>query len=158
MPDPPFDKPKAHPWFAVELYNRAWELLEAKERTGAEAAWMVHAAHASCYHWLEAGNVANHARGECLVANVHAALGQGAAAMAHAGRCLELVKEHAREMADWDLAFAYDCLARAHAASGLAEEARRLRKKAHEHGAKIVDDADKKAFDAWHTAGQWHGV
>ena len=47
MSTPPFDLSKAHRWFAIELNNRAWELIEAPARTAEEAVEMVTAAHAA---------------------------------------------------------------------------------------------------------------
>ena len=33
MTQPPFDVQRAHRWFAVELNNLAWEIVEADSRT-----------------------------------------------------------------------------------------------------------------------------
>jgi len=39
---------------AVELFNRAWELMRRAERTAAEDDELLHVAHASRYHWIAA--------------------------------------------------------------------------------------------------------
>ena len=44
-----------HKKFAVELFNRTWDLLDKEDRTQEEADTMIHAAHASRYHWGEIG-------------------------------------------------------------------------------------------------------
>ena len=158
MADPPFDLSKANRWFAVELNNSVWDWLEAEDYSQPQAERFVHAAHASCYHWLQAGAAVNHQRGECLVANAHAAAGNGAAAMLHAQRAVELAQEHAEELADWDFAFTYDALARALAASGDHDQARAARRQARDYAEKIAEEDDKKFFEQWHGAGNWHGL
>jgi hypothetical protein len=52
---------------AVDLFNQVWELLETPSRSPAQEDRMVHAAHASRYHWGEVGEPANRARGEWLL-------------------------------------------------------------------------------------------
>jgi hypothetical protein len=44
-----------HRKFAVGLFNLTWSLLDKKDRTREEDDKMVHAAHASRYHWGEIG-------------------------------------------------------------------------------------------------------
>ncbi|MEO8498707.1 MAG: hypothetical protein ABI614_26900 [Planctomycetota bacterium] len=60
--------------------------------------------------------------------------------------------------ATWDGAFAYDALARAHAAAGENKQASIVQAKARELGNKIADKDDKAFFDKWHGAGNWHGL
>lgn len=156
MPETPIDQAKANHWFAVELNNTTWDWLEAEHYDGPLAERVVHAAHASCHHWLQVGDVANHSRGECLVANVHAAIQDGPGAVRHARRCVELIKSNADQHADWDWAFAYDALARAHAASGDKKQATIVKMQARECGNKIAEAEDKAYFDKWHRAGNWH--
>ena len=158
MPDPPFDVAKADRWFAVELNNQTWDWLEAGDYSQPTAERMVYAAHACCHHWFQVGGPANHARGECLVANAHAAIGEGDAALRHARRCLELTNEHRDDLADFDVAFAYDALARAYSAADDKESATTACSQAHEAAEKIADDGDKEFFQNWHAQGNWHGL
>jgi hypothetical protein len=158
MAEAPFEKSVAHRWFAIELNNTTWDWLEAGDDDAIAGEQMLHAAHASCHHWLQVGTAATHARAECLVANVHAALGYGPSAIRHALRCVELTKANASELTDWDLAFAYDALARAHAADGDTQQARIVRMQARELGNKIAEKEDKAFFDKWHRAGNWHNL
>jgi hypothetical protein len=158
MAEPPFDMAKAHRWFGIELNNAAWNWLEAGNYSSPEAEQMVHAAHASCHHWSQVGTVINVLRGECLVANVHAAIGDGKGALRHARRCEQLLGEKSIACADWDIAFAYDCLARAYAAQGDAMRAMDIRAAARAIGDKIADADEKLMFDRWHAAGNWHGL
>ncbi len=158
MTEPTFDVNAAHWWFGVALNNRAWDLLEAAERDEIETGEMVSAAHASRYHWLQVGTVANHARGECLVANVYSAIGEGGLAAKYAERCIQLTESHSEEMADWDHPFAYDALARALAAAGRADEARGIQAKAQRSADRIADPEDREVLDRWFASGTWHGL
>ena len=146
--NPPIDVEKAHKWFAIECNNQAWDLLESTERTCEDDERLIHTAHASCFHWLNAGKEIHHARAESLVANAHAAIGSGESALRHAKRCLELTEAKPEGVADWDLAFALDAMARASAAAGDEAGAAENRKKAREAGDAIADPEDKKFFDA----------
>ena len=158
MAEPAFDVARAHRWFAIELNNEAWKWLEAGNYTSPQAEPMVHAAHASCHHWSHAGSALNVLRGEGLVANVHAAIGDGPGALRHARRCEQLLRENSTACADWDIAFAYDGLARAYAAQGDLLRAMDIRSAARASGDKIADPEDKLVFDQWHSAGNWHGL
>jgi tetratricopeptide (TPR) repeat protein len=158
MSEPPFDKEKAHRWFAVQLNNRAWDLLEAAQRTDPEEDEMVHAAHASVYHWLQAGNAVNHARSLCLLGNVYATLRRVSEALRYAAQCVELTEANPDDVADWDFAFAYDGLARATAAAGDQKSAAQVKSTAGDYGERIADADDKKFFDQWFASGNWHGI
>lgn len=102
---------------AVGLFNHVWTLLENPSRTQAQDDEMIHAAHASRYHWGEVGTDVNLARGEWQVSRVYAVLGRGEPAVYHARRCLE-INEATPGREDWELASAYEALARASAVAG----------------------------------------
>ena len=65
-----FDINKAHVHFAKKINGRVWELLGKEERTQAQDEEMIHAAHASLYHWLQVGTGAHHQRGEWMISHV----------------------------------------------------------------------------------------
>jgi hypothetical protein len=144
--DPPLDN-AVHRRLGVDLYNRVWTLLEKPERTRADEEEMVHAAHASRHHWGHVGTPANFARGEWLCSRVYATLGYGESARRHAERCLELVEENGGGFEDWDLAAAYEALARAHVVLGGQAEARRYVKLASEQAARIEDEEDREIIE-----------
>ena len=109
---------------AADLYNHTWTLLEKPDRTPAEDDEMIHSAHASRFHWGEVGvgEPVNLARGEWQCSRVYAVLGRAEPALWHARRCLAI--NEANGGADWDIASAYEAMARAHLAAGdLAEVA-----------------------------------
>ena len=109
---------------AADLFNHTWTLLEKPDRTAAEDDEMIHSAHASRYHWGEVsvGEQVNLARGEWQCSRVYAVLGRAEPALWHARRCVAL--NEAGSHADWDIASAYEAMARAYLTAGdLAEMA-----------------------------------
>ena len=157
MAEPSLDLAAAHRWFGVELNNGTWDALSSGSLTAETADAHVHAAHASCHHWMQVGTVANRVRGELTVANVYAAAGLAEAALRHARRCLELTQANCAQMVDWNVAFAGDVLARALAAAGQDEHARQAKERARAAGEAIADSEDRKFFFEWIAGGNWHG-
>jgi hypothetical protein len=150
--------PEQHRQFAVELNGRAWELLVQQDRSTQENEEMIHAAHASCYHWLRAGTGIHQQRGEWLISHVYAELGLGEAALRHAQRCRELTQEHAAEMADFDIAYSHEGLARAYAVAGDYGQAEQHLKLAKQAGQAIADKESKKIFLSDLCSGNWGGL
>ena len=107
---------------AVDLFNRVWTLIELPERTAEQDDEMIHAAHASRYHWGEVGTKANLARGEWQVSRVYTVLGRSEPALYHAHRCLAYVEE-GDGVEDW-IPFAFEALSRAQAVAGDLGESR----------------------------------
>ncbi len=130
---------------AVDLFNHVWTLLEIVDRTADQDDEMIHAAHASRYHWGEVGGVEHRARGEWQCSRVYAVLGRAEPALHHARRCLELCQANA--LGDWDLAAAWESVARAsllagdHAASDRALIEGRAALQA------ITDDEDRRLIE-----------
>ena len=122
-PGPANVDPALQRQLAVDLFNRVWALLESDERRRAGSTTLTHAAHASAYHWRQVGAPENFARSEWQCSRVYAVLGRAEPALHHARRCLELCEQHG--IGDWDLGFAYEALARAHAVAGDGAETRR---------------------------------
>lgn len=138
-----------HRRLGVELFNFVWTLIEKADRTPVETDQMIHAAHASRYHWSKAGTVVNLGRGEGQIARVYAALGRREATRWHAARCLAYVEAAimAGEADDWDLPAAYEVMARAAAVSGDSAEALAWRDRAREALVGIADAADRKVIE-----------
>lgn len=129
---------------AVELFNEVWRLLEKPRRSKADADRMVHAAHASRYHWGEAGTPVNVAVGEWQVSHVYAVLRRAEPATYHAKRCLAVCREHG--IGDFPLAFAYEALARADALAGRRGDFRRHLAAAERAGRRIAEEEDREEF------------
>jgi hypothetical protein len=132
---------------AAGLFNETWRLLELESRTDADVDAMIHAAHASRYHWGRVGTQVNAARGEWLCSRVYAVLGQPEPALWHAHRCLELLKD-AEGADDWDMAAAYEALARACKLSGAQEAANGWLAQAREAAVSIADPEDRKRIES----------
>jgi hypothetical protein len=67
---------------------------------------------------MQVGTVANHGRGEYMIASVAVAIGLLDVASRHAARYAELIEAHPAAFADWDRAFAAEALARVASRSG----------------------------------------
>jgi DNA-binding transcriptional MerR regulator len=130
---------------AVGLFNHTWTLLEKADRTPDEDDEMLHAAHASRYHWGEVGGPENRARGEWQCSRVYAVLGRGEPALWHARRCLAICEEHG--IADWDIAAAYEALARASLVGGERAEATRWAANARTALAAVADADDREQIE-----------
>ena len=133
-----------HRQLAVDLFNHTWELLDNAERTQAEDDEMIHCAHASRYHWGLAGTALHLARGEWQISRVYAVLKRGEPAQYHAKRSLELCQENG--FGDFDLAFAYEALARAASVADEKQSVEEFLALAKEAGEKIAEKDDKDYF------------
>jgi hypothetical protein len=98
----------------VDAFNETWRLMLSRENDEL----MLDCAHASRYHWALAPECKpeNRARSAWLLSRAYAVAGQAEPAVRHAERCLEHCEES--ELRDWDLAFAYEALARASLLAG----------------------------------------
>jgi|SRR5690554_2036270 len=133
-----------HNRFAVGLNNLVWHLMSKSDRTVRENDLMIHAAHTSYYHWSRIGNELNLQRGEWLISRVYAVLNRPEGALYHAQKCLDLTEEH--NFVDFDLAYAYEAMARAYAASGNKTESEKYLKLANEAGKKIEAEENRSLF------------
>ena len=153
-----YTEQEAHRHFAASANGQVWELLEKPDRSKVEDELMLYAAHASCYHWLQAGTGLHHQRAEWMIARVYAELGRGEAALWHANRCQELTEQHADLMEDFDHAYAYEAMARANVVAGNRAEALHYLELAEQAGRAIADEESKKFFVGDLSSGDWHGL
>ncbi len=128
---------------AADLFNGVWTLMETEDRTPGQDDRMLHMAHASRYHWEQVGTAANLARGEWLCSRVYAVLRRPEPALHHARRVLELCVEHG--LADWDLAFAHEAIARGLAVAGDAAGAEAEIRAARD--VPIAEDEDRELLE-----------
>jgi hypothetical protein len=133
-----------HRKFAVETFNYVWDLLEKPDRSVEEDDSMLHAAHASRYHWEKIGKPVNLARGEWQVARVYTMLNRPKCALYHARRCLEICEQF--DIGDFDLAYAYEALARAYAIDNKFIEYNYYLRMAQQSGEKIAEQEDREHF------------
>jgi DNA-binding transcriptional MerR regulator len=127
---------------AIRYFNAVWTLMEKEDRTVEDDDLMIHMAHASRYHWGQVGKPENLARGEWQVSRVYAVLRRVEPCLHHAQRVLDICE--ANGIGDWDIAFAFEALARGHAISGDTEAARAMTEKALAAVENIAQDEDRK--------------
>ena len=156
------DERDLHRWFGVQLNNGMWDKLEDESfgptSPAADRELMLYSAYASAYHWRNAGNEVNYARGEHLISRMAAKIGEGEIALRHARRCLELVKTRRDVMEDWDEPFAREALARALSATGSQDEARENLDLAIAQTATVADPGDREVLEAELERGPWFGL
>jgi len=133
-----------HEKFAKDLFNLTWDLLDKEKRTVEENDKMVHAAHASRFHWGEIGTPLEFERGEWQISRVYAVLNRTQPALYHAERCLAICTEHGIE--DFDIAFAYEALARAYAAAGRAGKSQEYMSLAGQAAQEIEEEGNRDYF------------
>jgi hypothetical protein len=129
---------------AIDLFNEVWEFLEKPDRTKEENDTMLHAAHASRFLWGQVGTAVNLARGEWQVSRVYAILLRPEPSLYHARRCLEICKESG--IGDFDLAYAYEAIARAMAVAGKRSESQEYLALANQAGERIAEQDDRDQF------------
>jgi tetratricopeptide (TPR) repeat protein len=138
----PADPREQHRYWGKTLFNDTWRLMEKEDRTPDEDARMIHQAHASAYHWLQVCTPANAARSHWQCSRVYCVVGRPEPALYHARLVLDTCQRHG--IGDWDLAFAYEALARAYAVAGDREEARRWLEQARLASVDIAADDDRE--------------
>ena len=129
---------------AAQLFNETWRLMEQENRSTMDDDRMIHTAHASRYHWGQTPTAtpANFARGEWQISRVYAVLQRAEPALHHARRVLEICEDN--KIGDWDLAFAYEAIARAYAVAGDAQQARAYTDQALAAAEEVTEDEDRE--------------
>ncbi len=135
-----------HRALAVGLFNHVWELLSEPDRTPAMNAQMVHAAHASRFHWGQVGGPEQWAVGEWQCSRVYSVLGRGEPALHHARASLAICEEAG--LGDWVIAAAHEALARASGVAGDDVARRAWLSSAREAVAAIADPEDREVIVA----------
>jgi DNA-binding transcriptional MerR regulator len=138
--------PESERRLAADLFNLVWTLLEQAGRTPEDDDRMVHAAHASRYHWGQVGGPEQLAIGEWQCARVYSVLGRAEPALHHARRCLEIATagNTAGTVPDWLVASAHEGLARAYLVAGQRESALAAKAEAETTLGKVTDAEDRQ--------------
>jgi hypothetical protein len=131
---------------ASELFNHVWALLDVADRTDAQDDAMIHAAHASRWHWGRVGGPEQWAVGEWQCSRVYAVLGRAEPALHHARRCLELSVLDGVD--DFVESSAHEAMARALAVAGDRDGARAERDAAYALAVALEDDDDRAVIEA----------
>lgn len=131
-----------HKKMGISLFNKVWDLMENPDRTEDENLEMIHMVHTSRYHWGIAGQPVNLSRGEWQISRVYTVLNRAEPALFHAKRNLEICLSN--KIGDFDLAFAYEALARAYQIAGDEENVHQYKKLAYEAAEDIAKKEDKQ--------------
>ena len=136
-----------HRYLGIELNIQTWHLLSKDKRTDDDNIRMINFAKASLFHWRKSDKYdnINEQRGQWMISHVYAVLGKADEALSFAKQTLRITKKENLE--DFDLAYAYECLARAHAASGNEKKSKNWYKKAKHAGELISGKKDKEIFE-----------
>ena len=101
--------------FAKKFNQMVWEYLEKTSRDSEDDLRMITYAHASLAHWISAGGLIEKVRGYWLLSRVYCVIGDSRQASFYARLCNQLTEDNQNEFHDFDLAYAAEALARAHA-------------------------------------------
>lgn len=129
---------------AVEYFNGTWDLIEKTERNEADTLKMIHMAHASRHHWGEIGSPLEWSRGEWQISRVYSLANLGESALYHGLHALKYCLEN--DIGDFDLAFAYEAIARAYAVLGNDIEKQNYLAKAKDASLGIAKQTDIEYF------------
>jgi DNA-binding transcriptional MerR regulator len=133
--------PQAERALGAGLFNATWTLMEKENRTREDDDAMLHMAHASAHHWRQVGKPENFARSEWQCSRVYAVLRRPEPCLHHAQRVLDICNENG--IGDFDLAFAYEALARGSAIAGDMEQAKAYTEQALAAADGISEDDDR---------------
>jgi catechol 2,3-dioxygenase-like lactoylglutathione lyase family enzyme len=143
MPSTPnFDLTAAHKYFAAYCFNKAWDLIETKERTAEENRLMVALNQASIFHWLsrEDCHAQNLSVGFWQASRIQALLGDADQARRYAQTCLS----YSHSLEPFFLGYAFEALARAEFIAGDSMKASKYLEVAKSHAARVERPEDKQ--------------
>ena len=153
-----YTETEAERFFAIKFNVLTWGLLEKPDRTSLENELLIDYAHASLAHWRTAGTPLHLQRGLWLLSRVYNVLGRVDSSLSFANRCQEVTLQHKDLMLDFDLAYAFEALARAHALAGKRSEAEKYLTLSREAGDLIRNEEDRMIFLGDLNGGNWHGL
>lgn len=133
---------KFHNYMATKLFNDTWELLDKEERTSEEDMLMIHTAHASLFHWLQFGQPKNFSIGQWQISRVYADLKMGQSALKHGLANVDLC--HKNNLTGFELAYAYESVARAYKILGNDTQKENYLNKAKSETNTISDPEEKE--------------
>jgi hypothetical protein len=142
MTDEKLTADEFHKKIAILTNNSIWPTLDKEKPSEEELEDALHMAHTSLYHWSKVGQPINKARAEYMVARVYCAFKWAEPALYHAEQCLKITEKTG--IGDFDLAFAYEVLAKSNAVAGRSTECKKYRELAQKATDAIKGEEDRK--------------
>ena len=146
MKQPDFDLEAAHKYFSADCFNRAWDLIEKKDRSPEENDNMLALSMSSFWHWTQ--------RKDCTAENLSVAywqlsrifvlLDQSFNALRYGELCLVISQDPS--LPPYCLGYAYEALARAHMKLGSEEKAIAYMEQAKKVSMRMKDPETRKSL------------
>lgn len=133
---------RLHRKIAGDLFNYTWSLMDRKQRTADEDDEMLHAAHASRYHWGRVGRPLQRSIGEWQISRVYSVLGRPEGALYHGRRALEIARRG--NLGPFYVAYAYEALARGAALAHRPQDHDRWLRAARRIGGRVRSADDRR--------------
>ena len=150
------NKTELHKKIAIKTNNEVWNYLTKDKRSEKENHTMITSAYTSFYHWSIIGKPINLQRGYWLISHVFSVIGKSDFAIYYAEKCMTITKKH--KFVDFDLAYAYEALARAYASKGNSEKFAKYYKNALNAAEKIEKKENKTLFMNDLKTGPWYNM
>ena len=111
MTDPAFDVAVAHKLFSASCFNKAWELIQKRERTRDDDEQILLLAYASMWHWKQRPDCTSTTKsiGYWQLSRINAMLGRAD----ESPRYAQLSLDNSSEQEPFFVGYAYEALARA---------------------------------------------
>jgi hypothetical protein len=144
MAVPAFDVASAHRFFAADCFNRAWDLIEKRDRTSDDDEQMLLLSHASMWHWTQRPDVSSASKsvGYWQLARVHAILGRAD----ESRRWAHLSLAHSGADEPFLVGYAYEALARAEAIANNPLKSQEYIAAARFHAQQLTSATDKESL------------
>ena len=135
-----------HHYMGIKMNNQTWSLLDKKDRSEQDDIRMINYAKASLFHWQKSDKytIVNEQRGQWLISHVYAILRKSDEALSYAKETLKITKDN--NLKDFDLAYAYESMARAYSIANNKNKSKEWYKRAKVAGNLIVNEKDKEYF------------
>ena len=142
--NPDFDQAAVNRFYAVNCYNRAWDLMDKPNRSFQEDQEMIMLSMASLWHWTQREDCTptNLSIGYWQLSRVYVLLGQGENARQYAQVCLDCSRNGG--VAPFFLGYAFEAMARAEALMGNTLEMQKNLEGARRLAARVSEDEDRE--------------
>lgn len=139
-----------HKYYGIEFNQMFWRLWGKTDKTEEECLDMLNYAYASLTHWklYQGSTIVNQQRGEYLIAKCYLYMGEAGNCAKYAKSCLDKTLDHKDKMADFDIAFAWELMAKSEKLSGNLEAWKEYYDHAVAAGRLITDDKDREIFES----------